>query len=102
MDQVWSARAEGFDGVGEALDRFGEALFEEARSFCGNSAKVRRDRGRRQHEYEGNYREEDSSDRGRNQHVVSIGDVKAEDVECDMFERFDVAQRGQREQGEED
>jgi len=94
------ARPQGFNCVGEALDGFREAFFEEAGACRGDSAKVRRDGGRRQDKDEGNDREEDSSDCRRNQHVIGVCNVEAEDVERDVLKRLDVTEGGQSEQGE--
>jgi hypothetical protein len=33
--------------------------------------------------------------------VISVGDIEAEYLECDMFDRLDVAQYGERKEGEE-
>ena len=96
-----STRAQRLDGVREAFHGFGEALFEEARSFGSDSAEVGRNRRRRQHEDERNYREKNSGNGGRDEHVICVSDVEPQDIEGNVFERLDVAKGRQSKEREE-
>jgi hypothetical protein len=49
-----------------------------------------------------NHREAKPRNAGRNQHMVGVGDVQAEDVEGHMLQRLDVLENRQREEEEED
>jgi len=95
------ARAKGFDGVRQAFEGFGKALFENAGAFCGNSAKILRYWGCREDQHKGNHREADSGDCGGYEHVIGVGNVEAEDVESDVLKRLDVAQNRECEEGKE-
>lgn len=93
--------AQGLDGVRQAFECFGQAFFEDARALRRYSAEIRWQGRSRQHQYKGNHREANSCDGCRHEHVIGIGDVQAEDIEGNMFERLDVPQDRKCEQGKE-
>ena len=68
----------------------------------GDAAQVgRRGRGR-QHQRQGNHRETKPRDARRNQHMVGVCNIQAEEIEGYMFQRLEVIEDRQRKEEKED
>ncbi len=89
------ARAKRFDG-------FRQPLFDQPGPLGGNASKIGWRRCGCQHQGQGDHREAKPRNPGREEHVVGVGNIQAEDIEGHMFQRLDVLENRQREEEEKD
>jgi len=86
----------------QGFDCFGEAFFNELCTLGGDAAQVRWRRSGRTHQHECDHRETQTCDASRNEHVVHVEDIEAEDFEGDVVERLDVIENREGKKEKED